>query len=39
MSNIDKEIKQMENIDFELVKEYLPDSNELSKYLRKWLLK
>lgn len=39
MSNIDKEIKQMEDIDFDLVKEYLPSKKEILKIIKKNMLK
>lgn len=39
MSNIDKEIKQMEDIDFELVKEYIPSKKEILKLIKKNMIK
>ena len=32
-------LEPFENIDFDLVRKYLSDEKEISKYLRKWLVK
>lgn len=32
-------LEPFENIDFDLLSQYLPDEKEISKYLRTWLVK